>query len=100
MKFVNMELETWPLAPEPPESKFLLEGLSGSVADAARATAARHLQDMVEQGELPAEAIHIQDLHITLTAEVVQQLNMNPQEVRNYFADQIKAAVKAHDSSL
>ena len=51
---------------------------------------------MVDRGELPAEAIHIQDLHITLTADVVHQLNMNPQEVRNYFADQIReAATKA-----
>ena len=79
-----MDLET--------NGTFLLEGLTGSVADAARATAARLLQDMVEQGELPAEAIHIQDLHISLTADVVQQLNMNPQEVRNYFAQQIKEA--------
>ena len=82
------------------EGSFILEGLGGSISDAAKESASRLLQDMVEQGELPAEAIHIQDLHITLTAEVVQQLNMNPQEVRNYFADQIKAAVKAHDSSL
>lgn len=72
--------------------RFLLEGLPGSVAEAAKDTAARLLQDMVDQGEIPADAIQIQDLHIHLTAEVVQQLNMNPAEVKNYFAQQIKEA--------
>ena len=42
--------------------------------------------------ELVVEAIHIQNLNICLTAEVVQQLNMNPNEIQNFFAEQIKEA--------
>ena len=40
--------------------------------------------------------IHIQNLNIYLTADVVQQLNMNPQQVINNNADFIRdAAIKA-----
>ena len=74
------------------EGLFILEGLDGTIADAARATVARLLNDMMDRGEIPAETIQIQNLSINLTAEVVQQLNMNPKEVQNYFAEQIKEA--------
>ncbi len=37
-------------------------------------------------------AIHIDNLTINLTAETVQQLNMNPKEVINQFKDQIQQA--------
>ena len=93
--------------------KFLLEGLGGSIADAAKATAAQLLENLVETSvsyvsQVLAEeigknkegvvlqGIQIQNLNINLTAEVVQQLNMNPNEVKNIFGEQIKeATVKA-----
>ena len=95
------------------DSKFLIEGLGGSISEAAKATAAQLLEDLVaasvtyvgqalaeqitQQKEgVVVEAIQIQNLNINLTAEIIQQLNMNPNEVQNYFAEQIKeATVKA-----
>lgn len=53
--------------------------------------------------ELVIETIQIQNLNIYLTCEEVQQLNMNPQEVINYFAEQLKEVtvkVILQDSSL
>ena len=46
---------------------------------------------MTKEDNLPK--IQIQNLYINLNAEVVQQLNLNPKEVRNYFGEQIMEAI-------
>lgn len=46
---------------------------------------------MTKEDNLPK--IQIQNLYINLNAEVVQQLNINPKEVRNYFGEQIMEAI-------
>ena len=46
---------------------------------------------MTKEDNLPK--IQIQNLYINLNAEVVQQLNLNPKEVKNYFGEQIMEAI-------
>ena len=46
---------------------------------------------MTKEDNLPK--IQIQNLYINLNAEVVQQLNLSPKEVKNYFGEQIMEAI-------
>ena len=96
-----------------PEHETYVDTILQTIADAAKATAAQLLENLVEtsvsyvsqvlaeeigknQEGVVLQGIQIQNLNINLTAEVVQQLNMNPNEVKNIFGEQIKeATVKA-----
>ena len=63
--------------------------VSTTVGNAIKPTGITNEQVVVERNQ-GITYVQIQNLNINLTADVVQQLNMNPKEVFNQLSEQIK----------